>query len=382
MICPKCGKQISDTARFCDGCGYALTGSPGVLRIQMRCRNCDGIMTAQEGNTVLVCPYCGSRELITDSKDVALEKIRIREEARRTEQKKEEEDVQAFESSAFRRILIIFAVLSSVFALLGFVEGYIVCGIIGSVQTILNLLSWLIGMHTIKTRRRNLPRALFLAGIMLILPYLIFFGTDSPSRSHIQTDYKWEDSSLAAKLPAPPSEKISVTISSDTLFSSDVYEIDSASYSSYVLACRDAGFSQDAVKDAYDYKAFLEDGTALELSYYEYAKQMYVRVGAPLALAEMVWPSSPLADLLPQPDYETGLLDGETPESLRLYIGETSRSKYAQYVQRCLENGFNVDYSRDSTYYHGNNQDGFRLTVEYYGFNIMVIHLYAPPEKQ
>ena len=382
MICPKCGKQISDTARFCEGCGYALKGTPGVQRIQMRCRNCDGIMTAQEGNTVLVCPYCGSKELITDSSDVALEKIRIREAARRTAKMEEEAAVRSFESSAFRRVLIIFAILSSIFSLLGFVEHYLICGLIGLAQTILNLLAWLIGMHTIKARRRNLPRALFLAGIMLILPYLIFFGSESTSPQRIYSDYTWEDSALAKKLPAPPSEKVSVVISSDTLFSSDIYEISPSAYSNYVLACQEAGFCQDAEKDAYDYKAFLEDGTSLELGYYEYAKEMNVRISAPLALEEMVWPSSPLADLLPRPDYKTGLLDGETADSLRLYIGETSRTEYAQYVQRCLESGFNIDYSRDSTYYHGNTKDGFRLTVKYYGFNIMEIWLYAPAENQ
>ena len=383
MICPNCGKQISDTARFCDGCGHALRkSSSGVQRIQMRCRNCDGIMTAQEGNTVLICPYCGSKELITDSNDVALEKIRIREEERRTAKLEEEEAVRSFESSAFRRVLIIFAILSSIFALLGFTEHYTICGIIGLVQTALNLLAWLIGMHTIKARRRNLPRALFLAGIMLILPYLILFGSESTSPRRNYTDYKWEDSALAKKLPTPPSEKISVVISSDTLFSSDVYKVNASEYSNYVLACQEAGFAQDAEKDAYDYKAFLEDGTSLELGYYEYANQMNIRISAPLALEEMVWPSSPLADLLPRPDYRTGLLSGETTDSLRLYVGETSRSKYAQYVQSCLESGFNIDYSRDSTYYYGNNKDGFRLTVAYYGFNIMEIHLFAPIDKQ
>ena len=82
------------------------------------------------------------------------------EEAARAE---EEKTTRTFEKSIFRRVLIVFAIFSLIFSLMGFTTGYVLCGLIGLVQTILNVTAWLIGMYIIRTRRRNLPRALFLS---------------------------------------------------------------------------------------------------------------------------------------------------------------------------------------------------------------------------
>ena len=44
--------------------------------IQLQCKNCGGNLTIDSQREVLICPFCGSEELITDSDAVAVEKIR------------------------------------------------------------------------------------------------------------------------------------------------------------------------------------------------------------------------------------------------------------------------------------------------------------------
>ena len=290
----------------------------------------------------------------------------------------------SFEKSIFRRILILFAVFSLIFSLLGFTNGFILCGLIGLVQMILNITAWLIGMHTvrIRTRRRNLPRALFLFGLMLMLPYLIFYG-DSPvsganSRS---SSHKWEDSALTDLIDQPPVEGGQIYICSDTQFSMDVTKVSSSQYRDYVSSCEARGFTEDPVRESYSYTAFDQNGTKLELAYYEYNKELSISLRAPLELGELIWPTSQIARLLPKPDSDQGILDRESADSLFVFVGETPLSSYTTYVQRCIDSGFDVDYSRDRNHFYASNEDGYKLSVDYYGFQIMEIHLFAPLES-
>lgn len=44
--------------------------------IRLQCKSCGGNLTIDPQREVLICPFCGSEELITDSDAVAVEKIR------------------------------------------------------------------------------------------------------------------------------------------------------------------------------------------------------------------------------------------------------------------------------------------------------------------
>ncbi|MBR5740482.1 MAG: hypothetical protein IKX81_04200, partial [Firmicutes bacterium] len=68
----------------------------------------------------------------------------------------------------------------------------------------------------------------------------------------------------------------------------------------------------------------------------------------------------------------------ETNSGFVIYVGDTPKSDYDEYVSRCIESGFDVKYSRSDDYYYGDNEDGFHLSVSYYGNNIMVIRADEP----
>lgn len=383
MVCPNCGNKNDADAKFCDECGAPLTTAKRaentVKVIRMRCRNCDGIMKADESGKVMVCPYCGSKELILESEKITLAKIRAQQEAAREEKQKEEEVARSFEKSWFRRLLIILAFLDTIFAMTAFIGSSPISGYIAVAQAVLNLGAWLIGMRIIKVRQRNLPRALFVAGWMLLIPYVFFFN-GAATGSHRSTSYKWEDSPLTDLVEKPSEDNIFVGVCSEDLFSADVSAFTATQYRAYIESCTDKGFNIDIDTTRSGYTAFDENGTKLELYFYESMGEMSVRLTAPVRIAEMLWPSSGLADLLPVPDSETGQLVRENSWSLEVYVGDTPLKDYAAYVQKCIDKGFDVKFSREQRYYRAENKEGDSLRVEYYGNNIMAIELYRKDE--
>ena len=83
MFCPKCGTQNPDGSRFCTACGFeistvqanrAFPNEP--KKVQLKCKACGGSLDIKDGQNVLMCPYCGSKELIVESDKVSVARIR------------------------------------------------------------------------------------------------------------------------------------------------------------------------------------------------------------------------------------------------------------------------------------------------------------------
>ena len=72
--------------------------------IRLQCKSCGGNLTIDTQREVLICPFCGSEELIKDSDAVAVEKIR----QKTTFMKWEREDAKRKEKerSAYRQELL------------------------------------------------------------------------------------------------------------------------------------------------------------------------------------------------------------------------------------------------------------------------------------
>lgn len=80
MFCPNCGAKNPDTSKFCVSCGSSLKieepkpAAPG--KIQLRCNACGGTLEAPNDRNVLVCPYCGAKELMTENDNVAIQRLK------------------------------------------------------------------------------------------------------------------------------------------------------------------------------------------------------------------------------------------------------------------------------------------------------------------
>lgn len=94
MKCEKCGAELFSSAKFCHVCGHKIPQKEKpVLTKRLECQHCGGIMDVDETRNVKVCPYCGSKELVEESDQVTMQ--RIKSHAWKEVQKDKEETKRA-----------------------------------------------------------------------------------------------------------------------------------------------------------------------------------------------------------------------------------------------------------------------------------------------
>lgn len=186
MNCRKCGAVLSEGVTFCSKCGQKVADdSPKT--IQLKCRDCGGIMTSEEENTILCCPYCGSKELIPESddvkieriksqtyKDIELEKIKYmsekeKRESDREQEKEREQERKRFSKSKFSKFLLILALICLFSMFSAFSSRSILSGIIALIQVGLFVAAWLMGMGFVKEKIPRLHVLLEVIGFFLII---------------------------------------------------------------------------------------------------------------------------------------------------------------------------------------------------------------------
>ncbi len=75
MFCSKCGNELSDGDAFCSKCG-AKVNSNSQNTIHLVCQHCGSVMDYDDERQIVACPYCVSKELIEESDDVKIERIK------------------------------------------------------------------------------------------------------------------------------------------------------------------------------------------------------------------------------------------------------------------------------------------------------------------
>lgn len=154
-----------------------------VKTIQMRCKICDGVMTVDENNSVMMCPYCGSKELIQESDDVIIERIKneankdierskLEYEERKEKRQEEKELSQKFKNGKLIKVIIAAFVISLITLILSFRQGMILAGLVALVQAVLFACALLMGLQIIKEKKPNLHIVAAILAFILIIPFL------------------------------------------------------------------------------------------------------------------------------------------------------------------------------------------------------------------
>ena len=90
MKCEKCGAELFNSAKFCHVCGNPIPQKEKpVLTRRLECKHCGGFMDVDETRNVKICPYCGSKELVEESDQVTIQRIKSHA-WKEVEQEKEE----------------------------------------------------------------------------------------------------------------------------------------------------------------------------------------------------------------------------------------------------------------------------------------------------
>ena len=190
----------------------------------------------------------------------------------------------------------------------------------------------------------------------------------------------WDDIILGDKLPEPPANKGEIhTNAADDLWI-DINDLSDKQFNDYVEACKGMGFTVDAESNSSSYNAYNAEGYKLSLGHYGSDADMSIQLDAPMEMTTISWPTSIAGQMLPTPKSTTGKFSYEYEDHFYVYVGNTTRSDYAEYVTACSEKGFNVDYNKGDDYYYADNSEGWHISLRYEGNNIMTIDIDAPSE--
>lgn len=210
--------------------------------------------------------------------------------------------------------------------------------------------------------------AIMLAGVMVVL--FVACGA---------SEFDWNTIVLKDQLPQPEVTRGEVVSNTAESLWLDLPNISEEQYTAYLQACKDKGYTIEPDEITHMYTAYNEQGYKLSLSYISDG-ELTIDLDAPMELGEFTWPTNGIAASFPQPDSKIGKIEWENEDSFLIYVGDTPMEDYEAYVNRCADAGYNIDYEKGDTYYWADNADGYRLSLEYRGFNIIFIRVDAPKE--
>ena len=324
----------------------------------IKCKNCGAELNIDVSKDIVECEFCNTEYLLSD---IAGNSIK-----RKIQTNQAKSALKKFLSVMF----CMFMLTLSLCYLLSIEELYyqdayisITTAIIGAAASVTAFVMKLV--KKIKSRLRYIIPTV-LSVVMLLATGLT---TDIPA-AH---DIVWEEIILAEHLPEPPTSKGNVLSNNLDRMYIDLYNVSEKQLTDYIKTCQNAGFNIDAKKD-YGYRAYNSEGYLLELNYY--SDVMRISFDTPLEAHMIEIPQNPISADLPVPKSNMGVIDSETSRHFSCRICNTPPEDFSKYVQECIDNGFNVDYSRSDDSFYASHADGRRISVLYEGFNIMNISIY------
>lgn len=213
-----------------------------------------------------------------------------------------------------------------------------------------------------------------LAVLMLLSCLCVFSGC-----SKNEEKFVWQDIKLKDYLPEPPTDTGHVWDNTEEELTVHVENVSESQFSEYVTACKEKGYTIDSksISDK-DYEAYNQDGYKVRLTY---ITSMSIDLKAPEKMEEIEWPGSELGKVVPVPKSNMGKFNYESEDHFSVLIGNTSEKDFKDYIKKCSESGFKIDYDKGDTFYRAYNDDGFYISVDYEGNNLMNVEAKLPDEE-
>lgn len=216
----------------------------------------------------------------------------------------------------------------------------------------------------------SLKRYLIIIAVILIVLIIIGVIFGNPRGEKIG----WQNIQLGSVLPKPQSKRMQLTSNNADYLSTEITGISENEFYEYIRWCReDKGFAIDEESYGDYFYAYNQEGYYLSLHYVDYSNIMRITLEAPIPLKSITIPEYALKVGLPIPESKMGSFDWKNVDKFRLYVGNTSVDDLIEYKEKCIEAGFNTEIYEYETNYSGKNADGHYVSVEYKGYNTMIL---------
>ena len=188
MKCMNCGNELATHSKFCPECGAKVDQTQ---KVELKCKKCGGTLTItyDTDRTVLICPFCQSTELLDESdnvmvqriksntyKEVELEKLRHEENKERNQKERiveEEKRKKAFTEKYSKLAVVCFvmASLSALLAVLAFRSNAssVFVGLLRTAQTVVLFIAGFMGRKNSYNKTQTKHKLVAIFGFVFVL---------------------------------------------------------------------------------------------------------------------------------------------------------------------------------------------------------------------
>ena len=366
----------------------------------MNCKCCNGLMQVDKERRLLICPYCNNeepfdsltKEEMKEIVDDAIEEVKVENKkmvdtivkAHKNDLKEQEKSTE-FAKTAMLIMLIIFEGILFIMIAMCADLGYIPALIVAIIQFILVLMAIFFRVQSTKygkVKYSKIATICTVVPVFLVLIWLLALGMSADGEEETTDNrrvsdrvYDWPTTDLGSTLPHLNRKHPDYCYTYDNTFKADLYDCDRGEYEDYVKACMDAGYTLEAITYEKEYYAYDEAGNRLKLNYISNQETLYIELQGAMKMESLYWPTQGIAKELPAPDSEVGVIQSMTTTSFEVYVGEMGQEKFLQYINACMEAGFEGRYEQNSDKFFA-EKGTLRLSIENRHNDIVKIYIY------
>ena len=274
-------------------------------------------------------------------------------------------------------ILIVFSVYGSYvsFDYYDYLKG----GLFICVAILLSIaFKMMIGQNKLKNEKIPIILSLIAFIVFVFSVMLPDYVMDDILYEERKEEYRWYEIKLYEKLPEPVSTLATIYSNTYDLLDVRIYDIYTFRFEDYIFECESMGYTIDAERNDYSYNAYNEEGYNLSLWFDKDEKEMEIVLSTPVQMEGFVWPDRGLGKIIPHPSFsDIGRIEQDSKEYFSVYVGNATLKDFDTYVNTCINEGFDIDYSRYDKSFFASNKDKITIHVEYKGNNTMYISVYT-----
>lgn len=223
--------------------------------------------------------------------------------------------------------------------------------------------------------KSSLKKRLILA-VAILFAFLIFVGIRIGTLDTLvkfSTPLEIPETELSILMPQIENGKGNINTNNSSYFSVEYYGISDSEFENYKQQCKENGYTIDCKNDGSLYDAFNKDGYNIRITHFD--SEMHVTITDKMDMWTIALPDTEIANLLPAPPSSKGQITSASETCIIMYVGDTTIDEYNEYVEKCINNGFNQKLSRSDDHFHAENNEGFNVIVEYQGFNTIFVRI-------
>jgi len=363
----------------------------------MNCKNCNAVMKVDVERKLFICPYCNATEpILTTSKEEIEELLHdamkeaereSREMVAKAVETKRQEEMISDTAKSLKNVALYIGLTAAlcVTVILGIfgvtTEGYTASGVVAFIQAALFFAAIVLHAASYEDKSRSVASTVCaIAATLCIIPWFVAMvsaKTPADEKHYLDDvyalDYDWPTEGYAAAVPHC-GDKPDYAYVGDREFTATIRFADKEKFEDYVKTCKAEGFTLDAEESDTTYHAYNDLDNELEVEFYPEPSEIYIKMYKAIEWSEFTWPLQGDLKALPAPEADEIFIESMSTDYFKGYVNGFSRQKFLDYVQECMDAGF------DGRYEGGNRfdaqKDKVRIILELKRDKVLEISIY------